>query len=412
MARDSDRENDARLLELLSNPDSALYGQAAPAHLNTDYGATVAPNYTPPPPDPGAMSGYEDINGVRYVWHDRANVDRMGSYASIPSAGQFERDGKIYVPESEWVKAHPRQKSWADNLWMLPMAGLGGITAAHALAGGAAGAAGGSTLPESYWSATAGGGAATDAAPAAAGSFNSGNALWNVGPAEVGAFDAAGSIGTGLPMGAAGPATVSNFTIGAGQTAAGALAAAGGAGAGGGFWDNIFKIPQAGTAGNALNSVIGGILESIGQKDLADALRANTTAAANMANVVPQSERDFYQGKQRQLWEDGSTFMQNDAGYQTGVNTLQREKAKLGQIFSGNNATALIDHALSKRNEISSTLSPLGGFQFGPGQAAQIQAQGGADAARANQGVMAGIGYAARPIMNAASNYLSNQVFV
>lgn len=87
-----------------------------------------------------APSGYEDINGTRYVWHTRSLL-LPGSEASIPTAGRFERDGKIYVPESAWVSAHPRTENFFDRFGVaLATAALGGIVAAHAAAGSAAAA--------------------------------------------------------------------------------------------------------------------------------------------------------------------------------------------------------------------------------------------------------------------------------
>ena len=166
-----------------------------------------------------APSGYEVIDGVNYVWHRRADVDRMGSYASIPSATQFERDGKIYVAESEWVKAHPRKDGWADKLWMLPMAALGSVVAGAATAGGATAAAptaASTALPAAAPTAsTAFGGYTSAAAADMAGLAQMAAAAEVVNPMTMAEFIASG--------GTLGSTAAGGGGIGAGATAAASI---------------------------------------------------------------------------------------------------------------------------------------------------------------------------------------------
>jgi len=224
----------------------------------------------------------------------------------------------------------------------------------------------------------------------------------------------------GAGVGGAG-AGFGGATVGGATTAAAMGGAAAAAGGTGGFWQSVFQ-PLASTAtsaatgapgGSVAGSVLGGVLEAVGQNQYANDVASNTAQAAAMANPVSQAERERNQGLIQNLWgPNGAQYMAQDSGFQAGNNLIAARNNKLGQAFSGANATDLVNYAMSKRNEITNTLSPLAGYQFGPGQAAQIQATGGNEAAKAQQNVMAGIGYAARPIVNRASDYLSSQFFV
>ena len=359
-----------------------------------------------------APSGYEDINGVRHVWHKRADVDRMGSYASIPSEGQFERDGKIYVPESEWVKAHPYQDGLANKLWMLPMLGMGGITLAHALGAGAA-TAGGSGMTTG--SITGGG-----AGPAIAGSeFSLGTPGVTASAAAPAATGTEFSLANSFANGTLGSGTGLQFATGGLANAPYSLASGIGGGLGGaaamggetGFLETIMKAltGAGGTAASSLmnalapgrntgqDSLIGGILQFLAQKDLADKLAQSGQMGAQMSDPFA-SQRSQYWGPLFNLLTNPD--VSSLPGYAGGLKAVNARSAGLGKMFSGQNAIENINFDADFRVKQAGPLLQASGAGISPGYAGYLASHGASQAAQADMRGLTGLGAAGKGLID------------
>ena len=362
-----------------------------------------------------------------------------GYYEQLIQAGaRPDAQGNITLPSNVWQQAllgygvghADGMSTWGPAavaiLGSYGLAGgaVGGAEAAATGAGAGAGSAfpagslasvGGETLAEgTMLGGVGGGGGLGGMVPAAETGVESLAAAGSYGTTaeSLAAANTSMGVGAGTAAGFAPTITAeSALAEGSYNTAAQSTAAATGATAPG-FWDSVFT-PQNGrtAAGTAISSLIGGGIEAIGNNRTANRLEDIANRSAAMADPFA-SQRPFYQDQLRQLWTDPN-FLQNNAGYQSGVNNVNRRNAKLGQMFSGQNAQDLTNFGMGQQMNMSNTLAPLAGATTSnPGAAATAYGNAATGAAGAQNNTLASIGYAARPFINRASDYLANQIFV
>ena len=268
--------------------------------------------------------------------------------------------------------------------------------AAAITAGGASGAFGGATVAAEGAAGASAGGGVTGGGLSAGGS----SGLGLQAPAAV----EGGLVSTGIGSGGAGSTSLAGGTSGLGLTGGGTGVPA----SVGGFWESVFA-PGSGGGGNfPWRDVIGGGLGYLGSRRTArDLEQAGQQGAAAADPFAPQ--RPFFQDQLMQLWTDPN-YLQNSPGYQAGVNSVNRRSAKLGQMFSGNNAADLVNYGSSKLLDMSNELGTLAGGKFGTSTAGNNITQGGIGSANARNQGLGNLGYMAAPFIERGANWLMGQV--
>ena len=329
----------------------------------------------------GAQSGHEVIDGKTYYWFK--DINNPG----IPTEGSFIRDGKIYVTPEAFLAAHPRQDSWADSLWMLPMAGLGGITAGAAFGGaGAAEAAGGA-------GAATGGGAGgviggTGATAGTFGPYASAAAADAAGLAQMGAaaglsgdalaaFVAAGGAASLAPFaGMSGFGPIAKAALGAGTAATGLSTLENILKSGGSLadWSKIIS-----ALGPAALGYFGADKQSDSLTDISNQLRADRAPALSAFNNALANPNEFY----------------NSAPAMGSVDAILRKLSMEGN--PANNPGSLAKAAAYNLGGYNDYLKTLSGPAFGTaGAETNVNVAGaGADAGKMNS-----IGYGVGQLFN------------
>ncbi len=360
--------------------------------------------------------------GPSYYMGTPEDVQRAQSLGINPVSGNlFDSNDTRVRNELFTDQTNNGQNGWLESLQTKSPIVLGGAFTGAALGG----AFGGGSIADAF----GGTGAATasTAAPATGGlgSVAPEYSLGSTGTAP--AWGGGGSgIGTAASTGAGTFSATSPFTLAGGATGAAAVAGGGAMlGSGGSLWTDIFKPLLSGAAGlgggaqtvggSALSTLIYGLLESNGRKDLADALRASTAGAVNKADPF-SSQYGIYQPQLATLWgangpQAAQDYLSNTAGYGAAMQGIRARNAKLGDMFSGEGAIKELQTGVNAQESLSKTLAPLAG-NFGPGSAGTIAANGGTAAAQADNQAQAGLGYAFRPIVNKSADFLANQIFV
>lgn len=176
-----------------------------------------------------------------------------------------------------------------------------------------------------------------------------------------------------------------------------------------GFWDYVFDpktVRQAVTG-----QVVGAGINAITGRRTANQLEGVGRAGAAAADPFA-SQRPFYQGLQRQVWEDPN-FVASTPGYLAGLNSLNARSAKLGQMFSGQNAQDLTNFGMGQQMNLSNALSPLSGASTGnPGEAGRAITNAGYATVRQREDNQAAVGSMFRPFINRGAEYLANQIWV
>lgn len=194
---------------------------------------------------------------------------------------------------------------------------------------------------------------------------------------------AGGAVGGGGLSGSAGTSALTEFLGGAGGggslagagTAAGAgalggaTAATGGTGLSGLLGTTLFTNPLTGSAvtlggllGNALPSLANYFTQKSNANSLQDAIDQATKLTEPFASQYP-----FYQNLLQQVWTNPNFFANNPATL-AGANILQRQNAKLGQLYSGNAMGDIANYLSQNQLNYSNALAPLAGATIAPGQ--------------------------------------------
>ena len=353
----------------------------------------------------GAQSGHETIDGVPYYWFK--DVNNPG----IPTEGSFIKDNKRYVTAEAFGRAHPSsdgfsnflEKAFKVGIPALMTAGIGsglGLFGPAAQAGFGAEAVGGGSgmitgggagpaIAGSEFSLGTPGVTASAAAPAATGTeFSLANSFAN------------GTLGSGLGLQPfTGSLAELPFSLGGGAAAGFGGATLGGSG---GFLETLLKTLTGGGTSLASSlmpgrntgqdSLIGGILQFLAQKDLADKLAQSGQMGAQMSDPFA-SQRSQYWGPLFNLLTNPD--VSSLPGYAGGLKAVNARSAGLGKMFSGQNAIENINFDADFRVKQAGPLLQASGAGISPGYAGYLASQGASQAAQADlagQGALASAG--------------------
>lgn len=176
----------------------------------------------------------------------------------------------------------------------------------------------------------------------------------------------------------------SEFSLGGGATGYGVggnatvPATTGATQSGGSIWDKILGTGgPAGGGGMATDPrwmAGAGLLQILERLYSANAAKnAGQNAAERSDPFGPQ--RAFFQGELAKLFTDPN-YTANSPGFKAGTDAVNRRSAKLGQMFSGNNAADLVTFAQGKQMDLANPLLVASGANINPGYAGFLQQQG------------------------------------
>ena len=146
--------------------------------------------------------------------------------------------------------------------------------------------------------------------------------------------------------------------------------------------------------------VLGGLLESYGQKQYSNDLQGYLNKSLDYADPF-HNERPRYQAQFRNLTSTPSNFF-NDPAIKAAVDfedqATSRKLASQGYNMSGNFANDVAQtrmrEAFKQYMPYSDMIGTAAGYKFGPGASGQIAASGGQGIAASNQAAMGGLGAA------------------
>jgi hypothetical protein len=228
------------------------------------------------------------------------------------------------------------------------------------------------------------------------------------GVSGLGLNPAAAGVGLQFPAASTEFLAANPFSLGSGTTGLGLTGTA--AGATGGIWSQIMDSPigqglksvvstfaPGGPQANkvpGLENLVGGLWQYFTQKDNAGNLNNATNAAIERTDPFGP-ERSFYQGELRKLFTDPN-YLQSTPGYQAGIQQVNRRNAKLGQMFSGQNAIDNINFGTDQQLKLSGPLLQAAGAGITPGYAGYLGQQGAQMANAANTGAQGALATAGK----------------